>query len=339
MSDAVTGGARPTGVRRITSALGIALLRLTLLFSPRPAVRALRRSFTRDAAERNAAQFTVGPKTVMAAHGLHYDGRPDATLDLYLPGAITGTDDTLAVVVWIHGGAFIAGDKSELEGYLRVLADRGFAVVAPNYPLAPESSFPTATRQLMASLAWIGENAARYRLDPARIVLAGDSAGAQLCAQLATLIVNPEYSLEAMIAPTVPPWCLRGVVLCGGIFDLTRLRDESRYGALLPAIGWAYSGIRRFDDDTGFRRRFGMPGELDSTFPPAFVTVGNADPVRAQSRELVTTLENADVEVDVLFFADDHEPPVPHEYQFDLELKDARIALDRIVRFLERVTQ
>ena len=82
-----------------------------------------------------------------------------------------------------------------------------------------------------------------------------------------------------------------------------------------------------------------MTAHLTEAFPPTFLTVGNADPLEAQSHALRTLLESRGVEVDALLYAPDHEPALEHEYQFDLELEDARIALKRLVEFLGRVTR
>jgi acetyl esterase/lipase len=75
-----------------------------------------------------------------------------------------------------------------------------------------------------------------------------------------------------------------------------------------------------------------------ASFPPTFLTVGNADPLRPHSEALATSLVEQGVEVDTLFYPAAHEPALGHEYQFDLDLEDARTALTRIVAFLRRCT-
>jgi acetyl esterase/lipase len=71
-----------------------------------------------------------------------------------------------------------------------------------------------------------------------------------------------------------------------------------------------------------------------AAFPPAFISVGNADPLAPQSRALAEALEAVGVEVDTLFFPDDHSPPLAHEYQLLLSTQEGRLALDRSVAFL-----
>ena len=199
-----------------------------------------------------------------------------------------------------------------------MLASHGFVVVAPRYSLAPESSYPVPTRQLMTVLRWVGENADRFHMDASRIVLAGDSAGAQLAAQFAALITNPDYVDALGISPSIAPARLRGVALCSGIYDLARLSDDSPYRSLFGAVGWAYSGTRDYRKNAGFLGTVSVFSHVTAAFPPTFITVGNADPLRRQSQDLTVALIEADVDLETLFYPENHEPPLPHEYQFEL---------------------
>jgi hypothetical protein len=63
---------------------------------------------------------------------------------------------------------------------------------------------------------------------------------------------------------------------------------------------------------------------LTSVFPPALITVGNADPLRPHSELFAEKLRANGGEAEMLFYADDHEPPLGHEYQFDLNTDEGR---------------
>ena len=73
---------------------------------------------------------------------------------------------------------------------------------------------------------------------------------------------------------------------------------------------------------------------LTPGFPPAFISVGNADSLASQSYALADALRREGVRVDALFFARDHRPELPHEYQFYLDTEAARLALARSRQFL-----
>jgi acetyl esterase len=338
MGGAIARTPEPSGWQRIRIALQVFALRISLLFSPRPTAHAIRRLFARTGAERAARLLADAPHGVLAALDQSYDSHPDCKLDVYLPGSATASEDTLPVIVWIHGGAFVGGTKDEYGGYFRLLASQGFVVVAPRYSLAPESTYPVPTRQLMAALRWVGANSGRFHMDPNRIVLAGDSAGAQLAAQLAALITNPAYVDALGIAPSMAPARLRGVALCCGIFDVTRLKDDSPYRPLFAAIGWAYSGTRDYRTNARFVDTVSVFSYVTREFPPTFITAGNNDPLERQSQDFAVALIEADVDLETLFYPEDHEPPLPHEYQLELGLEDARVAFTRLVAFFERVT-
>ena len=62
----------------------------------------------------------------------------------------------------------------------------------------------------------------------------------------------------------------------------------------------------------------------------------DADPLAEHSRHLVDALQSEGVDVDALFYPPDHQPALPHEYQFDLDLADARTAFARLVDFFTR---
>jgi acetyl esterase/lipase len=127
------------------------------------------------------------------------------------------------------------------------------------------------------------------------------------------------------------------VLFCGA-FDFDLVRGSSRLGAwLIGTALWAYSGRRDYLADERLRLA-SVAHHLPATFPPAFVSAGNADPLLPHSLSLVATLERLGVDHETLFFAENHQPPLQHEYQFDLDSVDGQVALDRTVGFLRRVT-
>ncbi|XAS67480.1 alpha/beta hydrolase [Micrococcaceae bacterium Sec5.7] len=128
------------------------------------------------------------------------------SLDVYVPAkadALLPADGPLPVVVWIHGGAWISGTKSDVAPYLRLIAAHGYAAVGLNYSIAPECQYPTAVRQLNEALRYLVANAGDFNLDKDRIILAGDSAGAQLASQLAVMTTNPAYAVQVGITPAI----------------------------------------------------------------------------------------------------------------------------------------
>jgi acetyl esterase/lipase len=314
------------------------VLRGTLYVSPKPMVFVLRRQFSAGADVLAARLMRDAPSDVVATIDERYDAHPDALLDVYTPAAAVAGGERLPTVVWTHGGAFVGGSKEEIGGYLRTIAGAGFTVVGVRYTLAPEARHPTPTRQLLEALRHLEANADRLHVDPQRFVLVGDSAGAQISAQAASVVTNPEYSALLGVDALIKAEQLRGVALCCGVFDLAMVEPSSPFRMLIDAVGWAYSGTRDFRNDQAFISTVSVPPHVTAEFPPTFLTVGNTDPLARQSVALAEVLRSKKVDVETLFYPADHTPNLDHEYQFDLDLDDARTALDRMIAFFRRVT-
>jgi acetyl esterase/lipase len=98
------------------------------------------------------------------------------------PGALPG-------VVYVHGGGFVCGDLDAYDALCRTLCDEtGCRLIAVEYRLAPEHPFPAAVDDVHAATRWVLDHADALGLDPARIAIAGDSAGATLVAVACQLL-------------------------------------------------------------------------------------------------------------------------------------------------------
>ena len=322
---------------RVVRACATAAVRASLLVSPRPAALMVRRVFAAGGASTARGLRPHVPAGVEERLDERYGAGLDERFDLFRPAAAPA-GEALPVVVWVHGGGWLGGSKEELAGYLKVIAARGYAVVGLRYSLAPEHRYPTPVRQVMQALRHLDADAERLGLDASRIVMGGDSAGAQLTAQVAALLTTPGYAETVGATPTIAPERLRGVVLACGPYDLAlldRAGDNATARRLVKAILWAYSGHRHYAQDRGFATA-SVVDHLGRAFPPALVTVGNADPLRAHSEVLVKRLRALGHEPEALFFAPEYRPALAHEYQFDLDTEAGEEFLERLLAFLAR---
>ncbi len=260
----------------------------------------------------------------------------NTTLDAFSPRS---GDGALPAVVWIHGGAWISGDKTNVDPYLRILAGHGYTAIGLNYTIAPEAVYPTAVRQLNDALGYIRDHAADLRVDPDRIVLAGDSAGAQLASQLDALITNPDYAHLLGIRPALQKEQLVGTVLQCGVYDLRRMADLRGIAAWgLTVALWADTGTK--DWSAGYQgSTMSTIDFVTKDFPPTYISGGNGDGLTwIESIPMSQELTRAGVDTTTRFFPAGHEPALPHEYQFKLDGEDARVTLQQTLAFLERVT-
>jgi len=106
----------------------------------------------------------------------------------------------------------------------------------------------------MVDSAICRRNAERLHIDRDRIVLAGDSAGAQLTSQLAAIVTNPDYAREMGITPALDATQLKGLVLCCGIYNMAAL-DHLRgvLGWGFHFATWSYSGARHYANNPALK--------------------------------------------------------------------------------------
>ena len=124
------------------------------------------------------------PPGVKALKNLEYgqaSGRA-MLLDLYLPET---SDKPLPLIIWIHGGAWMAGSKDGPSPALRFTAN-GYAVAHVGYRLSQEARFPAQIHDCKAAVRWLRANAGKYNLDPNKFIAWGGSAGGHLVALLGT---------------------------------------------------------------------------------------------------------------------------------------------------------
>ena len=310
---------RGLGIAVLLGALGYAALEL----SPWPSALFYRFLMNRGAESLSSALERHVPAGVVAVLDQPYD--TNVALDVFHPKG----SGALPTIVWVHGGGFLAGDKSYLRPYLKILAARGFTTAGVGYSLGPAALYPTPVRQVNQALAYLIQNSERLRVDPERLFLAGDSAGAQIAAQLANAISVPSYARSIGISPLIQRAQLRGVILHCGVYDFGSEKPAGPYAHFMRTAIWSYGGRK----EPSHLPEISVARYVTAEFPRAFISAGNADPLLAHSRALADALAQAGVKVDTLFFPHD-KPELPHEYQFNLDTAAGRLALDRTLKFL-----
>lgn len=305
--------------------------------SPLPSVLLIRHSFQGEDSSVNEALAKYTQPGITSKLDIQYDvSSDDAMLDLYYSEQLINTNAKYPLIIWVHGGGFIAGDKNELSNYCKILVSKGFIVAAVNYSVAPGAEYPVPVSQLNAAIAFLVKNADKYNIDASEIFIAGDSGGAHITAVLANVYTNAEYSDVLGIKPSVEPEKLKGVILYCGPYNTDLVNLEGEFGWFLKTVLWAYIGRKDFVNDPKYVH-FSVTNFVTKSFPPAFISVGNEDPLRFHSYDLASKLSSKDVFIDSLFFPDDYSPGLPHEYQFNLDTDAGKLALARSVKFLDNL--
>ncbi|MCG8710629.1 alpha/beta hydrolase [Brenneria sp. 4F2] len=215
-----------------------------------------------------APLLAVQPKEgVSVRKDIAYGEDEKQRADVYLP--TRGVSKKSPVLIFVHGGGFIGGDKIALSNQGYFYARQGMIVVVPNYRLAPMHQWPTGAQDISSALTWVRANIGEFGGDPEQMVLAGESAGAAHVAA-ATLIrrFHPAEGLK-----------LAGVALISGVYN-ARLEYVARQQLRIPTpdpFGDAYFGSNIND-------RAGMSTvELIDAAPfPLFISYAELDPLPMQ---------------------------------------------------------
>ncbi len=207
---------------------------------------------------------------------------------VYRPGA----PRSAGALLWVHGGGYVVGRAASNDGFCSGLARTlGILVVSVDYRLAPEHPFPAASDDCLAAWHWLQREAQGLGVDPARVVIGGQSAGGGLAAGLAQRIRDA--------GGTQP----RGQWLfCPMLDDRTAARTE------LDAIGhplWNNranrAGWRSYlgrDPGLGEPVPYAVPARCDRLdgLPPSWVGVGDIDLFHDEDRAYALRLQAAGVE-------------------------------------------
>lgn len=301
--------------------------------SPWPNSLLIRREFDKGSAEVSKALEKHVPNGVTTVENQQYrQNDEDGYMDVYYP---ENTTAPRPVVIWVHGGAWVSGDKDDIDNYLKIIASYGYTAVGVDYTIAPERQYPFPIIQLNDALSYLQQNADRLHVDTSKAVLAGDSAGSQIVAQMANIITSPSYAKEIDIAPSMSADKLNGVLLNCGAYDLELPDYNGPFGGLLHTVLWAYSGDKDFLSDPKLKSA-SVVNYITKDFPPTFITAGNVDPLLAQSMEFAKKLNKLAVPTSELFYPENHQPQLNHEYQFNLDIPDGKKALAQMVDFLHK---
>lgn len=108
---------------------------------------------------------------------VHYGSSSSEVLDSFMPAKIT---QPIPAVIFVHGGGWDSGDKSNLDAEAQAVADIGWAGISINYSL---NKFPSGANDVLAAIQWVRAHAATYGINPDKIGVLGTSAGGNLAAE------------------------------------------------------------------------------------------------------------------------------------------------------------
>ena len=232
-------------------------------------------------------------------------------LDLY---RLKDAEGKLPVLLNIHGGAWVYGDKKVYAPYCMYLAAQGFAVVNASYRLAPKHTFPAPLEDVGAMVEWVVDHAEEYGLDLSNLFFVGDSAGAHLATAYTAVQLNEAYANSFPGIKVDERFIPKGLLLNCGVFDM-EVEWKKQGRALTPFL----TDLLGEKPTVDAVKQMSPAQYITSDFPPGHLTTSNGDFLRKHSYRLKEVLEKKGVEV---VFKDYGEKKKPQGHVFHLNLKN-----------------
>jgi acetyl esterase len=237
---------------------------------PPPACRELYRQIL-AAADRPPADVGVEDRLLPSRGDV-----PALRLRVYTPRV----DGPHGVIVYFHGGGYVLGDVDGYDKVCRQLCfDSAAVVVSVDYRLAPEHPFPAAVDDAWEALCWVSKHARELGAEPARLAVAGDSAGAVLATVMTLLARDAKRPAIAFQALLYPP-------AAGGHAGMYPSRSAHAAGPTLTLRTMDYFSAHYFGAAAKAPDFRGAPLLASSLadLPPALLMLAGHDPLRDEAQ-------------------------------------------------------
>ena len=140
-------------------------------------------------------------------------------LDIFSPELVVATK--MPVMINVHGGGWVTGDKKWRAAQGQLFADMGMKVINLNYGLCPEYTYDKSVKHILLALRWLEDNAEQYDMDLDNVFIMGDSAGGQIACQICAVLHNKQFWERLGLEPV--KYSLKGALLLCGAYDFAEL--------------------------------------------------------------------------------------------------------------------
>ena len=272
------------------------------------------------------------PENIIEVSDIPYieDGNNGHLLDVYYPADIHGP---FPVIINIHGGGFIYGDKAINKLFCYHLAKKGNLIFNLNYQLAKnDAKLPDQIRDIICALDWIGNNIDSYPADKNKIYLIGESAGGYL-AVMAALISKSQRLQNLFNITAKPNISINALAVSCGFMDWSRR-------------GFLYSGLRSLILDKGYKKQpyyknliFKNIPEI-TALPPVFLSANGDDMLNDMTFKFIELLKKHNLEYHFVFLAKNKQRKLGHVFNiFYPDWEETRKLNDTMLDFLMQGTQ
>lgn len=222
---------------------------------------------------------------------------PDVALRIYSP---EGLDHVVPGLLHIHGGGFVVGNLDSEHGLcLSLCRNLGIVVISVDYRLAPETPYPGGLEDCYAALQWVSDSSAQLNIDPARLAICGQSAGAGLGAATCLLSRDrsgPDICFQYLGIPELDDRLTTP--------SMRRFVDTPMWNRPNAELSWDFylgDNYQRGADDVPYHAAPARAEDL-SGLPPAYISTMEFDPLRDEGVQYALQLMQAGIPTELHSF-------------------------------------
>jgi acetyl esterase/lipase len=236
------------------------------------------------------------------------------------------------VIVNVHGGGWVIGDKREESLMCCAFARQGYVVCSINYRLAPKDPFPAAISDCLLALQWVNKHIKLYGGDPKHIYVMGGSAGAHI----ASLAIATGSSGQKLYGLTTKTYIsdIKGVILYYGVYNLRTLLTINR--RFLSTYIRSFTSTKDVSDSKIIHEASPI-NFITSNFPPTLLLVGECDPLASQTTEFSSELKRHAIPTKTVFYMRNNYPDAVHGFQKRLKSRAGKDAFIECLKFLSQL--
>jgi len=223
------------------------------------------------------ARPTPGGDEIISGQPISHEERsingPSGNIPISIFGSTNSKSQTHPGILWYHGGGFFSGSRfGGVPNLLPFVKELDAVIIAVEYRLAPEYPDPAPVEDCYAALVWVGENLSELGINPAKLMVAGSSAGGGLAAGVALLARDRS-------GPTLCAQLLQCPMIDDRLESLSSHQyiNEGTFSRGSAETGWnALLGERKGGKDVSIYAAPSRASDL-SGLPEAFIEVGSAE--------------------------------------------------------------
>jgi len=238
------------------------------------------------------------------------------------------------IIIYIHGGGWISGDKNSYTRICKSFAHEGYLTFNINYRLSPKYNYPTQIQDIASAVNWVEKNAKNYGGDNTKIFLAGDSSGAHLISHYITILENEDFKKITKIEKVIPVDFIKGILLFYGVYNINdldklnlpivKIQNESFFGENLEL----------------YKKRIKWASPIfyvTEHFPSTFLCAGEVDILHPQSIEFAKELSKHNIYYKMLMLSKQEYPEAKHSFLNFYKRKCSVVAMGEAVKFLNSI--